>query len=276
MDLNTVLEVARPSTREEIPHWCDSDAWLAGGTWLFSEPQSGVRRLIDLERFGWESLRVEEPGLAIAATCTISHLDALSAPPAWAAAPLIRQCCRALLASFKIWNTATVGGNICMSLPAGAMISLTAALEAVCTIWRRDGSERRVRVVDFVTGVHENVLEPGDLLRSIHVPASALHKRTSFRRMSLTHLGRSAVLLIGTLCPVEGSMALTITAATVRPVRIAFPTVPAADRLRSTLHEAIPDAWYLDDVHGTPAYRKHLTFAFAEDIRRELSRGERT
>jgi CO/xanthine dehydrogenase FAD-binding subunit len=273
MDLNTVSEVARPSTRDEIPNWCNSDAWLAGGTWLFSEPQSDVHRLIDLAGLGWEPLRVHEPGLSIAATCTIHLLDALSAPPEWTAAPLIRQCCRSLLASFKIWNTATVGGNVCMSLPAGAMISLTAALEGVCTIWQRDGSERHVPVVDFVTGVHENVLGPGDLLRSIDLPASALHKRTSFRRMSLTHLGRSAVLLIGTQCPREGGMALTVTAATVRPVRIEFPVVPPAEQLRNTLSEAIPDEWYLDDVHGNPAYRKHLTYHFAEDIRRELSAG---
>ena len=276
MDLNTVSEVARPSTRDEIPDWCDSDAWLAGGTWLFSEPQPAVRRLIDLEELRWEPLQVNETGLAIAATCKISQLYGLAAPAEWTAAPLIRQCCRSLLASFKIWNTATVGGNICMSLPAGALISLTAALEGVCTIWQHDGGERRVPVLDFVTGVHQNVLGPGDLLRSIDLPASALHKRTSFRRMSLTHMGRSAVLLIGTLCPREGSFALTVTAATVRPVRIEFPRVPAADQLRSKLREMIPDALYFDDVHGTPAYRKHMTFYFAEEIRSELSAGDRS
>ncbi|MEW6348992.1 MAG: FAD binding domain-containing protein [Thermodesulfobacteriota bacterium] len=273
MDLNTVSEVARPSTRDEIPNWSDSDAWLAGGTWLFSEPQPDVRRLIDLEGLGWESLLVHEPGLSIAATCTISRLYGLVAPPEWTAAPLIRQCCQSLLASFKIWNTATVGGNICMSLPAGAMISLTAALDGVCTIWPREGGERRVRVVDFVTGVHQNVLGPGDLLRSIDLPAYALHKRTSLRRQSLTHLGRSSVLLIGTLCPREGTMAITITASTVRPIRFEFPGVPADDELRSKLQEGIPDAWYVDDVHGTPDYRKHLTLYLAEDIREELSAG---
>ncbi len=273
MDLNTVSEVVRPSTRDDVPDWRHSDAWLAGGTWLFSEQQPRVRRLIDLEGLRWPSLQVHEPGLAIAATCKISQLYSLSAPPEWKAAPLIQQCCQSLLASFKIWNTATVGGNICMSLPAGAMISLTAALEGVCTIWQLDGSERSVRVVDFVTGVHQNILAPGDLLRSIDLPASALHKRTSFRRMSLTHMGRSSALLIATLCPLDGSMALTVTAATERPLRIEFSRVPDADQLRTKLREAIPDSWYLDDVHGTPAYRKHLTYYFAEDIRRELSAG---
>jgi CO/xanthine dehydrogenase FAD-binding subunit len=68
---------------------------------------------------------VSEQGLQISPTCTIARLEALEAPPEWTAAPLIRQCCHSFLASFKVWNTATVGGNICMSLPAGPMIYLT-------------------------------------------------------------------------------------------------------------------------------------------------------
>ncbi len=66
---------------------------------------------------------VGEQGLQISPTCTIAELEALEAPPEWTAAPLIRQCCHAFLASFKVWNTATVGGNICMSLPAGPMMT---------------------------------------------------------------------------------------------------------------------------------------------------------
>jgi CO/xanthine dehydrogenase FAD-binding subunit len=269
MDINTVSEVVRPVSRAgEV--WRRGDAWLAGGTWLFSEPQPGVHRLVDLDGFDWEPLVISGDGLEIAATCTIAQLDRFAVTAAWAAAPLIRQCCRSLLASFKIWNTATVGGNICLSLPAGSMISLTAALEGVCTLWLRDGRTRRVRIEDFVTGVHQNVLMPGDLLRSIDLPASALRKRASFRRMSLTHQGRSSVLLIGTLCPSEGRFALSVTAATIRPVRIEFGWVPVASELREALQHAIPDALYLDDVHGAPAYRKHMTHHFAEEIRREL------
>ena len=73
-------------------------------------------------------------------------------PPAVDRRAAVNQCCRAFLASFKIWNMATVGGNLCMALPAGPMISLTAALDGVCTIWTPDGDERRVAVIDFVLG----------------------------------------------------------------------------------------------------------------------------
>ena len=145
MDLNTITEVARPRQRSELPAWRAGDAWLGGGTWLFSEPQTRLNRLIDLAALGWEPLRIGADGLEIAATCKIAQLDAVVLPVEWIAAPLINQCCRAFLASFKIWNMATVGGNLCMSLPAGPIISLTAALDGVCVIWPADGAERRQR-----------------------------------------------------------------------------------------------------------------------------------
>ena len=217
MDLNTIKEVARPRAREQLPVWTAGDAWLAGGTWLFSEPQAHLTRLVDLADLKWPALTIGETALSIAATCTVAQLDALVCPPDWRAAPVIGQCCRSFLASFKIWKTATVGGNICMSLPAGPMTSLTAALDGVCTIWQADGSERQVKVADFVTGNNRNVLESGDLLRQIDLPLSALRRRTAFRQIALTPVGRSGALLIGSLDS-EGAMALTVTASTVRPV----------------------------------------------------------
>src|SRR5262249_7482992 len=136
MDLHTVNRVRRPAHAEEIASWEAGSAWLAGGTWLFSEPQVDVHTLIDLESLNWPSLRPRDDGGEIAAPCRVVELDRYvdQAPPEWTAAPLFRQCCRSFLSSFKIWNEATVGGNVCMSLPAGPMTSLTAALEGVCTL----------------------------------------------------------------------------------------------------------------------------------------------
>jgi CO/xanthine dehydrogenase FAD-binding subunit len=273
MDLHTINRVRHPARAEEIASWEAGFAWLAGGTWLFSEPQVDVHTLIDLEALRWPSLVATEEGLEIAATCRVVELDqfVVGAPAEWTAAPLFRQCCRSFLSSFKIWNEATVGGNVCMSLPAGPMISLTAALEGVCTLWPRGGEPRQVPVVDFVTGNHANVLAPGELLRSIVLPVHALRKTSAFRRFTLTHLGRSEALLIGTRCPAHGEFVLTITAATLRPVQIRFDEVPAAGELKRAIDDAAPFALYLDDVHGSPAHRKHLTHYFGEQIRSELS-----
>jgi CO/xanthine dehydrogenase FAD-binding subunit len=271
MNLNTVTALRHPTSAAEIAEWRDGFAWLAGGTWLFSEPQPSTDTLIDLGNFRWPALGVSPAGLDIGATCHIAELYHFEAPREWIAASLIRACCNALLASFKIWNAATVGGNICMSLPAGAMISLVAALEGRCTLWPRDGAPREVPAIDFVTGNHVNVLHPGELLRKIHLPDSALRKRVAVRQASLTKLGRSAALLIGTSDLARQDLLLTITAATPCPVQLQFGEIPSAEALRRAIDTRIPAKRYFADVHGSAAYKRHLTYHFAERIRAELA-----
>jgi CO/xanthine dehydrogenase FAD-binding subunit len=274
MDLNTITSVVEVPSRAEQATWQPGDAWLAGGTWLFSEPQPQLRRLIDLRGFGWDPFRVGAHGLEIAATCTLAQLLEIKTPVEWIAVPLISQCRQALLGSFKVWNEATVGGNLCLSLPAGPMISLTASLDGVCTIWTPDGGERQVAAADFVTGPQRNVLAPGELLRSVTLPASAMRCRTAFRWISLTPHGRSAALVIGRRSPDDGSFVLTVTASTVRPVRLAFGGLPRPAELLAAAEQAVPPELYHRDVHGAPAWRRHMTLRFAEEIRSELSQRE--
>jgi len=271
MDLNTISEVIHPVGRQELPAWREGDAFLAGGTWLFSEPQPHLKRLIDLPGLRLEPLHVTSAGLTIAATCTIAQLESFALPAPWTVKPLIEQCCRAFLASFKIWNMATVGGNLCMSLPAGPMISLTTALDGECVIWSPDGGERRVPVIDFVLGPQRNVLQRGELLRQINLPATALTRHTAFRQISLSPYGRSAALLIGTRAPDSGAFTLTITASTPHPVQLAFDTVPSAAALRARIDDELAPGAYYNDVHGAPEWRRAMTLTFADEIRDELA-----
>src|SRR5580704_16642629 len=107
MNLNTVVEVRCPASADEITQWRDGYAWLAGGTWLFSEPQVTTDTLIDLEELHWPPLESSAAGLDIAATCRIAELYGFAGPAEWRAVPLFHECCNAFLASFKIWNAAT-------------------------------------------------------------------------------------------------------------------------------------------------------------------------
>ena len=270
MDLHSVQTLLRPAAADQVIAWPPGHAWLAGGTWLFSEPQIATDTLVDLGGLGWAPLEANADGLTVAATCRIAEIAHYAGRAEWQAIPLFRQCCDSFLASFKIWNAATVGGNIAMSLPAGPMIALTAALEGVCTLWPRDGAPRTVPVADFVTGNHANVLRPGELLRSIHLPASALRSRTAVRHMSLTKLGRSAALLVGRLGE-HGESVLTITGATDRPLQLRFPSLPDADAMRQAL-ATIPEERWFQDVHGSAPYKRHVAHRFAEEIRVELER----
>ncbi len=267
LDLTTIGSVIERPGRDAIGAWCRGDAWLAGGTWLFSEPQPHLTRLLDLRGFDWPALQQNDLGLTIAATCRIAELERWTAPPAWSASSLVSLCCRALLGSFKIWNSATVGGNICLALPAGPMTSLAAALEGSCQVWGA-GQDRDVRIEEFIIGAGRNALRPGELLRSIRLPARALVKRAAFRQISLTPLGRSGALLVGTRGS-DGSLRLTVTAATVRPLVLTFPTLPGREALSTALAD-IPDPLVFDDVHGRRAWRRRVTEHLAAEILDEL------
>ena len=279
MDMNTIEAVVRTTDPAD---WRDGDAWLAGGTVLFSYGSTAfgpepLRRLLDLGSAGWQPVTVTADGIELAATCTVAELYALPEKLAeeatgtrdWPGLDLIRPCCDSFVASFKVWNMSTVGGNLCTSLPAGPMISLCAGLDGTATVLGPGGSRRELPVADFITGDGQNALAPGELLRSVSLPASALSSRVAFRRLSLSNLGRSGVLLIGRLDG-GGRFTLTVTAATNRPVQLRFGSLPDAPGLADELGAAIPAGLYHDDIHGLPAWRRDMTHRLAGEIRAEL------
>ena len=264
MDLNTVTEFA-PATGTT---WRDGDAWLGGGTFLFSQPQPGVTRLLDLDAFGWTPVAADDDGVAIAATCTFAELVRWQ-PPHAAHAPfaaLAGQCCHALLGSFKVHNVATVGGNLCLSLPAGPMASLASALDAVVLLRGVDEGRRGMPAADFVTGEGRNALRPGELLTHVWLPAASLTARTAFRQLSLSPVGRSAVLVIGRRDR-TGETVVSVTASTPRPVCLRFPSPPTP---AEALH-ALGELEYLDDVHGNAAWRAAMTQRLIAEVLSELA-----
>ena len=132
MDITTVTSYRFASSRGDLA-LAPGEKILAGGTWLMSEPQSEVTGFVDITRMGWSEIEVTDAGLRVAATCTIARFVAWSrgeldtpVPAGWHATGAIPDAAHALLMSFKVWNTATVGGNVCQSFTAAAMVSLLA------------------------------------------------------------------------------------------------------------------------------------------------------
>lgn len=265
MDLHTVGSLRAARTRDDL-RLAPGEAVLGGGSWLFSEPQPAVSGLVDLTTMGWEPWTIHAGGLSVSATCTIAQLLEPPAPADWTAAPLFRQCAEAFLMSFKIWNTATVGGNLCLALPAGAMISLATGLDAEAVIWTPDGGERREPVASFVRGVQSTSLRGGEVLRSIEFPLEALQGRAAFRTMALTPLGRSSAVVTARLGS-DGRTTLGLTAATTRPHVFHFGQPPTDDAVQRAL--ATVDDWY-DDAHGAPDWRAAVSLGLAYDVCEEL------
>lgn len=269
MDLHTIDSVLIPRDRADLSGLGAQDGVLAGGTWLMSQPQPGLRRLVDLAGMRWPDVVIDAGSLEVAATCSIERLINASYPPDWTATVLFGQCARALLASFKIWRAATVGGNICLGLPAGAMISLCAALDAELLIWRRDGTDERCAITEFVIDINETTLCAGDVLRAITFPSAALSQPIALRKIAYSALGRSGALVTGRL---DGhDIVLGVSAGTRRPIVLRVPADPEG------VFEAaagIPGAEFHTDAHGTVEWRRAVTAQLAREVAEELT-GER-
>lgn len=273
MDLNTVSSYRFARSRADLA-LTPGEKVLGGGTWLFSEPQPAVTGLVDLSTMGWAALEITDAGLRIGATCTIAALVAFAegrgaqpVPDDWAAASVFPVAANALLASFKIWNTATVGGNVCQSFCAGSMVSLASALDGAAVIWTPDGGERRQSVASLMTGNGTNSLAFGEVLRAVDLPADALRSRLIMRKIALAELGRSGAVVTGR-ADADGSAVFSVTAATLTPAVLRFDEVPDA----ATLAAAVADApGYYSDPLGAADWRRGVSIVLAEQIRTELA-----
>jgi CO/xanthine dehydrogenase FAD-binding subunit len=271
MDLPTLTEVRLPSSRAELTELSDTVIPLGGGTWLFSEPQNHLTGLVDLMALGWTPWeRRDDGGLSLAATCTMAELTRIPAAAGWRALPLFRQCAESLLQSFKIWNTATVGGNIATALAAGALIGLGGALDAELVIWTPDGGERRELVAAFVLDQRVTTIRPGEVVRSIEFPPGPLAAATAFRRIALSPLGRAGTVLAARR-DAGGAFVLCVTGGTTRPEVLRYPGLPTAAELARAV-SAIP-TWF-SDPHGAADWREAVSRLLAEEIRQELARSE--
>ena len=270
MDLHTVSTYRYAYSRDDALARRQGEV-VAGGTWFFSEPQVTSSGVVDISRIGWEPFEeLPDGGLRIAATATIAQLAELPAEHGWRAHPLLFQCATALLASFKIWNVATVGGNICRSFAAASMVSLAAGLDGRALIWRPDGTDYSLDVADFVTGNGTNTLGEGEVLRAIDIPGYALRGRTGFRKIALAELGRSGVVVTGRRDE-DDTVVVGITAATLWPNVLRYNGLPDAERLRSDIWSA--DGYYTDPL-GAADWRRGVSAVLAEQIRDELGRDE--
>ena len=274
MDLNTITSFRRATTRDDLA-LASGEILLGGGTWLFGEPQPHATGLVDLTSMGWADLEVSERGLRIGATCTIATLVAFAegrttdvvAPADWSAVALFPVAANALLASFKIWNTATVGGNVCRSFSAGALVSLASALDGEAVIWEPGGGERRTPVAELMTGNGTNALTDGEVLRAVDLPARALRSRALMRKIALAELGRSGAVVTGRV-DADGSAVFSVTAATLTPTVLRYPLLPDAAELAADIAGA-PN-FYTDPL-GSADWRRGVSIELAERIRGELA-----
>jgi len=241
---------------------------LAGGTDLLVQME-GVRhrpetviylgRIPELRRITWDA----QAGLRIGATATLRELE--NHPAAIESYPALVRGAREV-GSVQIRNLATLAGNLCNASPSADTSPALLAYDAAAEILGSDGESRLVPVSDFWTGPGRTVLEPGEMVASIRLPAPAAGLRSFYYKLAVRKaMDLAMVGIAATLVPADsGAQQVRIALSAVAPVCLRAQNAEAAveqggagaiDEAARLAEEAVSP---IDDQRASAAYRREM------------------
>jgi len=149
----------------------------------------------------------------------------------------------------QIRNRGTIGGNLGTASPAGDAIPplVVEAAEVECASVR---GTRRVPVIEFVTGVKRNMLEPDELITAVWVTPS--NAAQTFMKVGPRNAMVIAVVSLAVAAG-DDELRASIGSASPRPVLVTAPRAESETFAERVAAAASP----IDDVRGTERYRRH-------------------
>jgi carbon-monoxide dehydrogenase medium subunit len=244
---------------------------LAGGTDLLVQLRDGQRTaklLLDIKSIPEVNQLAFDPSIGLSLGSAVSCLRISRDPLVMKNYPgLVDAVC--LIGGIQIQGRASVGGNLCNASPAADSIPALIVHQAVCVIAGPDG-EREVAVENFCTAPGENILQPGELLLSLHIPPPPAHFGAAYLRftprneMDIAVVGAGASLELDDDLQTVQSARVALAAVAPRPLLVNAAGEYLAGRQISP--EAIQKASELakeavnpiQDMRGTVDQRRHL------------------
>ncbi len=244
---------------------------LAGGTDLLVQLRGGrrsadlvvdVKDIPELNEISYSSANGLTIGAAAACYRIYQNADVATNYPG-----LVDSA--SLIGSIQIQGRASLGGNLCNSAPSADAIPPMIALGAIANIAGPNGT-RQVPVESFCTGPGRNVLEPGEILVSITVPAPQANSGANYLRFIPRNEMDIAVAGVGSAVVLDESgqnfVSARVALASVAPTPVF--SQAAGDSLagKAVSDEAIEeaarlameDAKPITDMRGTIRQRIHL------------------
>jgi carbon-monoxide dehydrogenase medium subunit len=137
--------------------------------------------LVDLTGIA-ELLEVEQTADALSIGACVTHSDIEDGRVPDLKDGVLRSVARGI-AYRAVRNRGTIGGSIAHADPSADWISCLAALGASVLVRGRSGS-RSVPIEQFVLGVFETSLEPGELVQAVSVPRLSREAKWGFYKVS--------------------------------------------------------------------------------------------
>jgi aerobic carbon-monoxide dehydrogenase medium subunit len=248
----------------------DDGAAYCGGTELLLAMKLGLasyEHLVDLKRV--DSLRgiSADAGLTRIGAATTHHEIETSAAlraryPEMPA--MISQ-----VANLRVRSVGTLGGNLCFADPHSdpASFLLAAGATLVC---QRGDEVRRVPAAEFLTGLYETALAPGELLTAVELPARPERTGLSHLRMKLTE---RPVVTVTALVTLRGNAVAQARLVVGSVGSVPFPADAAyltgatladfGSRAGACADQAAASCTPLPDGECSPDYLRHLVVVHA-------------
>jgi aerobic carbon-monoxide dehydrogenase medium subunit len=273
--LLAATDYVRPDSLQEACELLASNANarpLAGGQSLLNvlkHRAASVDLLVDISRLGELRELVAQPGgeATIGAGVTyaeLEHSDALRASH-----PVVSEVA-SVTVDRQVRNRGTFGGNICFADPASNFPPLVVALGATMNI-TGPGGERTLPADEFFSGAHRTALEPGELLRSVTLPALG-GAGTGYRSLPIAReswaIARAAAVVrsngtIEDIRVVLGCVAGTPVRATAMEDKLRGEQ-PSAEAINAAATAAGEGLEPPSDTHATGDYRRDMACVMAK------------
>jgi len=249
------FEYIAPTTLvEAVVALADDDAMvLAGGQSLV--PMLNFRllaptRLVDITRIAdLDYIKDWNGGLRIGAL--VRHHTLETSPLVKERFPVLHAAMR-LVAHLAIRNRGTIGGSLCHGDPAAELPGLALLLEA-----ELQTTKRTIAAANFYEGAMTTVLERGEVLTEVRLPALPVGTGWAFEEFSLRS-GDFALAAIGALVGPDTRIAAIGVSET--PIRLKRTEAQSTDlsNIDAVVEVAREEVSPNNDLHGSADFRRHL------------------
>jgi aerobic carbon-monoxide dehydrogenase medium subunit len=183
------FSVHRPESVQEasrlLAELGDEAAAYCGGTELLLAMKLGLAEyahLVDLKRVA--ALRgVTSSGTSLRIGASTTHYELESSPQVRAWCPAFAAMASEV-ANIRVRSVGTLGGNLCFADPHSDPATFLIAAGGAMICQQADDT-RRVPAAEFLTGPYQTVLEPGELLVAVDLPALPGQSGIGHARMKL-------------------------------------------------------------------------------------------
>jgi carbon-monoxide dehydrogenase medium subunit len=262
----------RPQTLEEacslgLEHQHHA-AFLAGGTELLVDLRSGRKKvghvifLNDLAEL--KTIRVQDDWLCIGSLCLLSEI---------AASAVVREFFPPLseaigtMAAVQIRNLGTMGGNFCCAVPCSDTPPISIAAGAELVLAGSQG-DRTIPAEKFHLAPRVTVMDQGEVLREIRIPAQPAGSGASYQRFGLRRGMALSVAATAARIDLDDGLISSskIVMSSVGPIPLVATRAaaelagkpPGPEIFDAAARLAAEESQPISDLRGSADYRRHL------------------